>query len=248
MLFKNVVKLFKNGNVCVTGLRGTGKDILFGNVIVRRKEPYVSNLDYTKKSNYQKLDFDKLNCGCNDYRNFITGKVKKYVFPYIEGSDVYISDGGIYLPSQYNNILNRDYPYLPTYFALSRQISKNNVHINSQNLNRVWDKIREQSDTYINCNKCFYIKGLNIVIQIVTIYNKMQSCIDRVEPCKVPLTMLGTPNSRMQARIYRDNFYNQHGKVQRKLLIYKNRCSHDTYYFGKLLEGVNDEEKEIIHI
>ena len=50
MSLKNILKLFKNGNVCVTGLRGTGKDVLFGNVIYRlftkNHIPYISNLDY----------------------------------------------------------------------------------------------------------------------------------------------------------------------------------------------------------
>lgn len=243
MRLKRIINMFKQGNVCVTGLRGTGKDLLTGNVIVRRKKPYVSNLDYTSKKNYQRLDFNKLDCGCNSYTQFITGKVNKYTFPYVYSSDVYISDAGIYLPSQYNNFLNRDYPHLPTYFALSRQISDNNVHINVQNLNRVWDKLREQSDTYICCNKCFYLKRFKLVFQIITIYNKAQSCIDRVNPCRVPLSMLGNASSRMQARIYRDNFYNTHGKVKRTLLIYFNKSKHDTLYFGNLLEEKYEESR-----
>ena len=42
MLFSSVIRLFKRGNVCVTGLRGTGKDLLMSNVVVRRKKPYIS--------------------------------------------------------------------------------------------------------------------------------------------------------------------------------------------------------------
>lgn len=241
MRFKKIIKMFENGNVCVTGLRGTGKDLITGNVIARRNKPYISNLDYTKKKNFQKLDFQKLDCGCNTYKEFITGKINKYTFPYVYSSDVYISDSGIYLPSQYNNFLNRDYPHLPTYFALSRQVSDNNVHINVQNLNRVWDKVREQSDTYIYCNKCFYIPYINIVIQKITLYDKAQSCIDRVNPCRIPFTLLGNSMSRMQARIYRDNFYNTHGTIKRRLLIYHNKSKHNTLYFGDLLEEKNEE-------
>ena len=40
-------KYFDVGNVAVVGLRGRGKDVLFGNVIARSKHSYVSNLDYT---------------------------------------------------------------------------------------------------------------------------------------------------------------------------------------------------------
>ena len=42
MLFSKVVKMFKKGSVCVSGLRGTGKDVIMGNVIARRKKPYIS--------------------------------------------------------------------------------------------------------------------------------------------------------------------------------------------------------------
>lgn len=46
MRFKKMMKHFEDGNVCVIGLRGRGKDMLQGNVIVRRKKPYISNTDY----------------------------------------------------------------------------------------------------------------------------------------------------------------------------------------------------------
>ena len=46
MLFQKIRKLFKKGSVCVTGLRGTGKDLLMSNVVVRNKKPYISNIDY----------------------------------------------------------------------------------------------------------------------------------------------------------------------------------------------------------
>lgn len=233
MLFSSVVKLFKKGNVCVTGLRGTGKDLLFGNVIARRKkEMYISNLDYGFKHN--DLIFDNLDCGGNTYDNFIKNDIKFYKFPYEESGDIYISDCGIYFPSQYCNQLNNKYPYLSVYQALSRQVSHNNVHVNAQNLNRVWDKIREQSDIYINCNRCLYVFGL--VIQSITIYDKYESAVNRIKPCKITLPLGATKEMKLQQQLYYDNFCNMHGKVKKKLLIYINKSKHDTYYFEKLLE------------
>ena len=68
---KKIIKLFENGNVCVTGLRGTGKDMLFANVAVRRKKPYVSNTWYDDNCiPFVPKDFD---CGGNTYKNFIDG-------------------------------------------------------------------------------------------------------------------------------------------------------------------------------
>ena len=37
MRFKKIIKLFEDQNVCVCGLRGTGKDLLMSNVVIRRK-------------------------------------------------------------------------------------------------------------------------------------------------------------------------------------------------------------------
>ena len=231
MLFSSIVRLFKDGNVCVTGLRGKGKDLLMGNVIARRNEEYVSNLDYGGAFN--RVDFSKLLVANNTYINLLDDSINYYEYPYPDGSDVYVSDAGIYFPSQYCNELNKRYGAFATYMALSRQLSHNNVHINAQNLNRVWDKIREQSGIYITCRRCWYIFGL--VIQWITIYDKMQSCIDRVQPCRIRVPLLNK-EARVQAQIYRDKFFNQYGNVTNHILIYVNKSGHDTYYFEKLFK------------
>lgn len=265
MRFAKIVRMFQQGNVCVCGLRGTGKDVLMGNVIARRKKPYVSNLDYTNGKGFQPLDFDKIDCGKNTYTDLIRKQVKYYKFDYEQGSDIYISDAGIYLPAQYCNELNRDYKYLPTYFALSRQVSHNNVHVNVQHLGRVWDKVREQSDLYIRCRFCWVPFGKLIlklkempklkwlervplfVIQKVTLYDKYQSCLDRVEPCRITVPVMAKREVKLNAQMYLDKFRNSYGTIKNRLLIYRHRSEHDTYYFEKLfLNGrkENDNEKQ----
>ena len=244
MRFKKVVKLFDSGNVCVTGLRGTGKDMLSGNVVARRKKDYVSNLDYNcKKSTYHKLDFNKLDLGGTTYKDMINGTQKYYVYPYPIGSDIYISDVGVYFPSQYCNDLNRDYKNLPMYMALSRQLSHNNVHINVQNLNRAWDKIREQSDTYIRCRRCKVFFG-KIVFQQITIYDKYQSCLDRVEPCRIRVPAMASKEVKQNAKMYVDKFRNSYGTIKNHILLYWNKSNYDTYYFEKLFaSGVDENAK-----
>jgi hypothetical protein len=245
MRIKTVVKMFKKGNVCVTGLRGTGKDMLTSNVVVRRKEEYVSNIDYGGKyAHYNELDFNKLDLGGNTYKNLLEGNVKYYKYPYPSGSDIYISDVGVYFPSQYCNELNRDYKHLPMYMALSRQVSHNNVHINVQNLNRAWDKIREQSDIYIRCRRCIVLFG-KIVIQQITTYDKYQSCVDRVEPCKIRVPTMAKREVKENAKMYLDKFRNSYGTIKNHLLIYWNKSTYDTYYFEKLFEGGVKSEKVI---
>lgn len=235
MRFKRIVKLFKKSNVCVSGLRGCGKDMMISNVIRRRKEPYVANIDYGGE--YAPLDFDHINCGGNTYKNIIKGDVKSYEYPYSKGSDIYISDIGVIFPSQYCSQLNNQFPEVPTFMALSRHLGRCNVHINTQNLNRCWDKVREQSDTYINCRWCkvLNLKFIKIVFQGITIYDKYQSCVDRVKPCRVRVPIFNKV-ARMNALTYRDNFINTHGKVKNKLLIYRHKGDYNTYHFYDLLK------------
>lgn len=264
MFFKEIIKMFRMRNVCVCGLRGDGKDMLFGNVIARRKEPYISQFSYTKDPNlHQVLDFGKLDCGKNSWKDMITGYIKYYKFPYIEGSDIYISDAGVYMPSQYCNELNKYMPYLPTYFALSRQVSHNNIHVNVQHLGRVWDKIREQSDIYIRCRFCTTFIGKkpiksdnkvvkiltyipsHIIIQKVTLYDKYQSAADRVEPCKIRVPMMAKREVKQNAAMYVDKFRNTYGSISNHWLIYWNKSTYDTHYFKKLfLGGIRNECEE----
>lgn len=230
-----VIRKFKNGNVSVCGLRGRGKDLLTANVVVRRRTPYVCNIDYGGL--WYPLDFSAIDCGGNTYENFISGDVKQYVYPYPKGTDVYISDAGVILPSQYCNELNKKFPYLATFVALTRHLGRANVHFNVQNLNRMFDKVREMSDTYINCNRCLYLP-FGIVLQKITVYDKYQSCVERCKPCRVHVPLFNRI-ARMQAKTYIDNFVNTHGEIKSYWLIYRNKSKYDTHHFEKLLaEGV----------
>lgn len=232
-----IKKTFNKGNVLVTGLRGTGKDVLFGNVIARRKLPYLSNLDYGGK--YNKLDFDCMKLGGNTYDTMMS-KPLYYEWKYPYGTDIYLSDVGVYFPAQYCNELNKKYQSVPYFLALSRQVARSNVHCNAQNINRIYDKLREQSDLYITCNWCKVIFGF--VIQKITIYSKYQSCVDRVPPCRIKVPFLN--KDRIQkAEIEIEHYKINYGDVSSHILIYRNKSKHDTYYFEKLLkEGVKVEK------
>lgn len=240
MMFRNIVKMFDKGNVCVCGLRGDGKDMLMSNVAFRRKVPYISNVNYGGGSFsdggcFIPLDFEDLSCGHNTYRDFISGNPKYYKFPYPDGTDVYISDVGVYFPSQYCNELNRDYKFLPVYMALSRHLAAGNVHINVQNLNRAWDKIREQSDQYILCRWCHVFFG-KVVLQKVRIYELYESCLRRVPPFRLSRPLLGgirVDSWRQEKERYEQNY----GAVKEVLLLYLNHSDYDTRIFKTILEG-----------
>ena len=245
---KRIVKLFENGNVCVTGLRGTGKDMLTANVIARRGEPYVSNMDYIafKKRLFApktvmpfiKLDFDKLDVK-NNYKALISGDIVPYDYPYPEKVDIYISDCGVYFPSQYCSQLNKEFEEMPVFQALSRHLGDCNFHVNSQNLNRVWDKIREQSDIYIRCKFCKVLFG-RFVVQKVVVYDKYDACVNRVEPFKPsPVPLLGRNKDLIRSSNQQRwlDFNERNGSVKAYTLIYRNRSKYDTRLFKKILGG-----------
>ena len=229
---RKIIKLFRDGNVCVTGLRGRGKDMLMANVAVRRKIKFVSNVDYDK-SLYLPFDPKDFDCGLNTYENFIKGDVNYYEYPFPDGTDVYVSDVGIYFPAQYCNLLNRDYGHFATFMALSRQLGACNVHINVQNLNRAWDKIREQSDVYIMCMRCWVLFG-KFVIQRVRIYEKYQSCVDRVPPYRVPKPWFN-PDRMQRWRLDHQNYECAHGNIKARWLFYINKSNYNTRIFKEVL-------------
>lgn len=237
---RKIIKLFECGNVCVVGLRGCGKDMLFANVISRRKQPYVSNTDYKSKgSTYIPLDFGKLDVK-NNWENFVSGDIIPYDYPYPEKCDTYIADCGIYLPSQYCNELNRKYPQFPVYYALSRHIADSNVHFNVQNLNRVWDKLREQSDTYIRVTGCKVLGRL--VFQRCVVYDKYSACVDRADPYKhIRIPPFSSKEMKAVLRQKDEEMYRKfnetHGKVKGYILIYVNKSKYDTRLFRGVLSG-----------
>lgn len=227
------MKYFKSGNVCVCGLCGRGKDMLFANIILRRKLPYVSNTNYGGQWNkFVPKDFD---CGGNTYKNFLNGDLVPYSYPFDDKVDIYISDCGVYFPSQYCSELNKNYGYFATFMALIRHLGDCNLHFNVQNLNRVWDKIREQSDIYLMCNWCKVIFG-KIVIQKVTAYEFYESAVRRVPKFRLPKPFI-SPSRRFQWRMAKLNYDVQHGSIRPHLLIYWNRSKYNTRIFKEVLAG-----------
>jgi hypothetical protein len=245
-----IVELFKGHSVSVSGKKGTGKDLLFSNVVARRGGYYISNVDYKAgkpclfrdPARRIELDFRKLKTG-NTYREFLSGDVKKYVYPYPDGTDIYISDCGIIFPCQYNERLNREYEDIISFIALSRQLGDCRVHTNAQALNRVWDKLREQSDTYIVCQwaKVFFGK---IVVQKVRIYDRYESAEKNVPPfMKIPLFC--SPTARQTYNLMRDSHKVQYGEIQERLLIYVHHSNYDTRAFKTILDrgAIYDDQK-----
>lgn len=232
MRLKKIKQLFEDGNICVCGLRGRGKDMLMGNIIIRRNKPYMSNTDYGGE--HYPLDIKALEVSGNTYKNFISNNINKYEWNYPEECDIYISDCGVYFPSQYCNELNKLYGQIAVFQALSRQIGKVNMHVNAQSLNRIWDKIREQSDTYILCRKCWVLFG-KIVIQYGTIYDEYESAVHRRKPLKLPKGKLMDKEYNLQRQNAIATYEANHGQIKNFITIYWNKSTYNTRIFKEIL-------------
>lgn len=254
---KYIINATRDGNCAFVGLRGRGKDMLSANCVVRRKEAYASNVYYGL--GYKFIPFNPLMLRIgNDYRNFLTNDIKRYVHPFPDGVDFWISDAGVIFPSQYDKELSKLVPDVPTYMALSRQLADANVHFNCQSLTRVWLKIREQCDSYINCDKCIYIprafyrcfRRVNkklafwlknhaprVVIQRVTVYDKEESCATVREPYLIKPPLLANRDLRLRIKTDKLSYTSQYGHINRFWLIYKNKSNYNTRIYKEILEN-----------
>lgn len=232
----HIISLFKKGNVCVTGLRGTGKDMLTSNVCIRRKKQYISNMDYGE--GYIPYNYDIIDLNGNTFQNMIDGHIKPYQFPFPDGTDIYLSDIGVYFPSQECSYLDRNYKGIPLFMALSRHLGECNVHLNVQNLERAWTKIREQSDCYIRTEWLWkwLLKKTGYVVQKVIIYNKGSSCQDRVPPCPYRVPIFAPRESKELYKMKIIDYTIKYGEIYSAILIYKNKSKYDTRYFKTFME------------
>lgn len=240
---KQFVNLFKQGNVIVSGLRGCGKDMAFCIVVNARKKNYISNVQYSddkKKYKCFPLDLKVWELAGNNYNNLVDGNVKRYVYPYPDDIDYYISDSGIYFPSQYQGELCKKYKAAPLFQALSRHLGDCNVHCNVQNMNRLWDKIREQSDIYVRMDSCKHVCGKIFRLKAY-VYDNQESCINRIVPPRFGMGKV--------AKEARYNFEIQHGKIRKLAFFAKLPYRYDDRAFKRKLEngcieyGGSDNEK-----
>lgn len=220
-------KRFDNGNVIVFGHKGKGKDLLFQKIINKRKNKYYfSNINYGKK--YKNLDMAMIDLSPNTFENMIDNNVVKISDPLgAEKTDIYISDGGIYFPSQYDTLLNKKYRSFGLSYALSRHLWNNNIHVNTQALSRVWKLLREQADTYIKCRSTFKLPF--ILVTCYTIYDKYASADNDVRPIKSRFR-----NKFSKAEI--DIYNGTNGLVKNGFIVQlKRSVKYDTRIFKKII-------------
>ncbi|HHW89464.1 MAG TPA: hypothetical protein GX745_00970 [Clostridiales bacterium] len=225
-----LVEQFRRCNVAVFGKKGTGKDLLFAHVIYLRKECHYANIPYNELTEVIPLNI--IGVGSNNYKNVLENNIKKIERTFKNCTDIYLSDAGIFFPSQYNETLDKLYAGIPIFMALSRQLYQLNVHFNSQELNRVWNKIREQADCYIRVLQSRFV-GPFVYIDTIS-YQQYNSAEKGILP---PLK----PRNKKERREL-EEFTARNGEVvYRTFRMHKREIKFDTYYFSKVFfddEGV----------
>lgn len=212
---KHVVNFFRGGNVIVAGHKGNGKDLLFSMVIKERDkagEPHAANIRYTDKTKVRPpRDYCLKN---TTMKNFIAGNFDSEQQTFNHGEDYYISEAGLSLPNWLRGELERDdnTKTLPITFALSRHLAEFNIHSNAQEFIRVWDKLREQADIMIYCEKA-KVYGHRLAFQKFVVYDRLQSAMDHVQPIKIPRGLFG--KKRKEALGHVAVFNAKYGYIER---------------------------------
>lgn len=221
----NMLWHFKNGNVIVSGKKGRGKDLLFQYVIYKRKDFYYSNINYGGSRKI--ISLSDVSCAPNTYDTFIKNTVVKTPHKFKEGKDIYISDGGSFLPSQMDSVLHKAYPSMPLYYALSRHLYNSNVHVNTQNLERVWKALREQADFYPVCKRVYkWFPGF-LIIKVIS-YDKYDSALKGL----LPLNKRMNKDSKNQFDLY----LAQNGDIRKfYVFVSKRKIKYNTRAFEKVL-------------
>jgi len=227
--------LFRKNNTITFGKKGDGKDLIFQKIINRQNKPYYATIPYDAK-HYEKLTLADLSLKPNTYENFIRGEVVQVEKKLKENQDFYITDGGVSLPSQYDNLLSKTYPSFPIAYALSRQLWLMNIHINTQAIGRVWIKLREQADSYIKARGVINLPF--VLLCFFRTYEKQKSAENDMSPMVVGL--LANKYTKGEASVYEAT----NGRIKNGwFVIRKSKIKYDTRAYHKTLFGYEAKNK-----
>lgn len=236
-----ILDKFIKGNVIVAGKKGKGKDLFFNYVINARKSRCKSNIQYNekfcKKTELDYLTLKDKNGKQLQYSDFLDGTFEPIEKSIEESCDYYISDAGVFLPSQFQAELCKKYPSLPITYALSRHLAQMNIHANCQTLNRLWDKLREQGDSYFILRKT--IKIPFFMIQKMTYYDDYNRALSNLRPFHSNRLLSSKENKALA-----ENFRATNGLIMDLWLIQPRiKIKYDTREFHNQIYGKKAPKK-----
>lgn len=229
-------KFTRRKNTITFGKIGTGKDLVFS-LLTHWDKVHAANIPYNPNTMLEPLQY--VTVAPNTYSEFVDGNVQVVGKTLREGVNYYISDGGIYLPSQMDTALSKSYPSLPIAYALIRHLANANIHVNVQNLNRLWIKLREQADGYIRTRGAtFFPRWLPFLrhyfLLKVTLYENYDDALD----CLRPIRKVLNGDSAAVAR-------SERGLVKEMRILWpRKHLQYDTRYFHSVIYGVPAPQKE----
>ena len=225
----NMLWHFKHCNVIVGGAKGRGKDVLFNYVIKKRKDFYYANIDYSigNKIPREVISLSEVSVYPNTYLNFVNESYTKIARRFFDGKDIYISDIGNFLPSYMDSTLYKLFPSMPIFYSLSRHLYGNNIHCNTQNIERGWKALREQAEFFVICKRTYRVFGL--LITKCYSYDRYDSAVKKLLPLKKRML-----NKFSKANY--DMYTAQNGDI-RKFYIFQRvkKMSYDTRAFEKFI-------------
>jgi len=245
----------------IFGFKRRGKDLLLQLYVILRfkkihkKNPdkinYVGNIDYGY--GFKKVEMKDLLLTPNTYNNLIMNDVKLIIkSDELESLDLIYSDGGIFLPSTEDMVLNKLYPSFPIFYALSGQLYNMNITLNTQALDRLWKKIREQQDCYIRAICTIPLhksvlskiwKNIPFLRKYIFIKLRYYESYKSAEAGRVPFSKLATldienPLYTSNARALKKQYESEHGVIKDLTVVIKIAdIRYDTRYFHELFFG-----------
>lgn len=219
---------FLNFNTCVFGLRGKGKDILFNKVINIRNTPCYATIPYNKELCIE-TTLENFSVSPNTFESIVNDDITIIKKTLKENTDLYISDAGNLLPAQNNAQLVKKYPGFPAFYSLSRHLYNMNIHYNTQDLNRVWNLLREQTGRWIKAVKTVKI-GCFLITSFI-VYDREASAASEMLPFKTSIF-------NKEAKALKMDFEAKHGQIRAyKTIQLAKHIYYDSRWFHYRLFG-----------
>lgn len=225
----NMLWHFKHCNVINYGAKGTGKDLVTDYVIRKRKDYYYCNIDHSLNNKIPReiIGLHDVSVYPNTYLHFINQEYAIIQRRFYDGKDIYISDVGNFLPSSMDSTLHKLFPSMPLLYSLSRHFYGNNIHCNSQNIERSWKALREQADFFVWSRRTYKIFG--ILITKCISYDRYDSALAKLLPVK---NRIMNKFSKANNDIYRAT----NGDIRQFYIIQRaKKVSYDTRTFEKFV-------------
>lgn len=216
------LKKIKEDSLIVFGKKGKGKTLLFSEMTRMDKKGFLSNTDFKRKKGTI-INPGEITVKPNTWESVLNGDYCKIEKKEWESKPVYLDDAGIFFPNFADSLLKRSYPSMPIAFAVWRHLYNAPIHINSQDVNRVWKMLKEQQNGAIQCRKTVRIGPFAFIH--CTYYSHLESAAKELLPMKETIF-----NKYNKAEL---NLYNANNGIIKDFVIFAPtwRNKYDSRYF-----------------